>query len=154
MIKLIPTKDDSWVLTLVLNLCGAVGLQGKVEVKWKSASRAQLFATPWTIYIILQARILVWVAFPFSRGCSQPKDWTQVFALQVDSLPAEPQGKTKNTGVGSLSLLRGSFPTQGWNPGLPHCSRFFTNWAINQVCALLLLHSWGKWCFVFSCHFL
>ena len=26
-------------------------------------------------------------------------------ALQVDSLPAEPQGKPKNTGVGSLSLL-------------------------------------------------
>ena len=27
----------------------------------------------------------------------------------------------KNTGVGSLSLLQGIFPTQGWNPGLPHC---------------------------------
>ena len=26
-------------------------------------------------------------------------------ALQADSLPAEPQGKPKNTGVGSLSLL-------------------------------------------------
>ena len=29
----------------------------------------------------------------------------------------------KNTGVGSHSLLRGIFPTQGWNPGLPHCRR-------------------------------
>ena len=28
-------------------------------------------------------------------------------ALQADSLPAEPQGNTKNTGVGSLSLLQG-----------------------------------------------
>ena len=27
----------------------------------------------------------------------------------------------KNTGVGSYSLLQGVFPTQGWNPGLPHC---------------------------------
>ena len=27
-------------------------------------------------------------------------------ALQADSLPAEPQGKSKNTGVGSLSLLQ------------------------------------------------
>ena len=27
---------------------------------------------------ILQARILEWVAFPFSRGSSQPKDQTQV----------------------------------------------------------------------------
>ena len=27
----------------------------------------------------------------------------------------------QNTGVGSLSLLQGLFPTQGSNPGLPHC---------------------------------
>ena len=26
----------------------------------------------------------------------------------------------QNTGMGSLSLLRGIFPTQEWNPGLPH----------------------------------
>ena len=29
----------------------------------------------------------------------------------------------QNTGVGSLSLLQGIFPTQGWNPGIPHCRR-------------------------------
>ena len=27
----------------------------------------------------------------------------------------------QNTGLGSLSLLQGTFPTQGSNPGLPHC---------------------------------
>ena len=27
----------------------------------------------------------------------------------------------KNTGVGSCSLLQGIFPTQGSNPGPPHC---------------------------------
>ena len=27
----------------------------------------------------------------------------------------------QNTGVGSLALLEGIFPTQGLNPGLPHC---------------------------------
>ena len=27
----------------------------------------------------------------------------------------------QNSGVGSLSLLQGIFPTQGSNPGLPHC---------------------------------
>ena len=38
------------------------------------------FATPWaiTVHGILQARILEWVAFPFSRGYSEPWDWTQV----------------------------------------------------------------------------
>ena len=42
-------------------------------------------------------------------------------ALQADSLRAEPQGKRKNTGVGSLSLLQRIFPTQGSNLGLQHC---------------------------------
>ena len=29
----------------------------------------------------------------------------------------------QNTGVGSLSFLQGVFPTQGLNPGCPHCRR-------------------------------
>ena len=41
--------------------------------------------------------------------------------LQMDSLPGKPQGKPKNTGVGSLSLLQGIFPTQKLNQGLLHC---------------------------------
>ena len=32
----------------------------------------------YTVHVILQARILEWVAFPFSRGSSQPRDQTQV----------------------------------------------------------------------------
>ena len=45
----------------------------------KSLSRVRLFATPWTIVRgLLQARIVGWVAFPFSRGSSQPRDGTQV----------------------------------------------------------------------------
>ena len=39
-------------------------------------------------------------------------------ALQADSLPAEPQGKPKNTGVGRLSLLQWIFPIQELNWGL------------------------------------
>ena len=31
----------------------------------------------------------------------------------------------QNTRVGSCSLLRGIFPTQGSNPGLPHCRQIF-----------------------------
>ena len=41
--------------------------------------------------------------------------------VQVDFLPAEPQGKPKNTGVGSLSLVQGIFPSQELNRGLLHC---------------------------------
>ena len=42
-------------------------------------------------------------------------------SLQVDSLPAELQGKPKNTGVDSLSLLQWIFLTQESNQGLLHC---------------------------------
>ena len=41
------------------------------------------------VHGILQGRILELVAFTFFRGSSQPRPP----ALQVDSLPAEPQGK-------------------------------------------------------------
>ena len=42
--------------------------------------------------------------------------------MQADSLPAEPQEKPKNTGVGSLPLLQEIFLTQELNKGLLHCS--------------------------------
>ena len=35
----------------------------------------------YTVHGILQARKLEWVSFPFSRGSSQPRDWTQVFHI-------------------------------------------------------------------------
>ena len=38
--------------------------------------------------------------------------------LQEDFLSSEPPGKPKNTGVGSLSLLQGNFPTKELNWGL------------------------------------
>ena len=73
----------------------------------------------YTVPGVLQARILEWVAFPFSRGSSRPRGRTQVSRTQVGSLLAEPQGKPKNTGVGSLSLLHWIIPTQELNPGSP-----------------------------------
>ena len=59
----------------------------------------------------------------FSQRSSQPRDQTQVSSPAGNSLPAEPQGKPKNTGVGSLSLLQGIFPTQELNRDLLHCRR-------------------------------
>ena len=41
--------------------------------------------------------------------------------LQADSLPSEPLGKPMNAGMGSLSLLQETFPTQELNQGLLHC---------------------------------
>ena len=61
--------------------------------------------------------------FPSPGDLTNPGIEPRSPALQVDSLPTEPQGKPKNTGMGSLSLLQGIFPTQELNQGLLHCRR-------------------------------
>ena len=50
------------------------------EVKMKVAQLCPTLCDPmdYAVHGILQARILEWVAFPFSRGSSQPRDQTQV----------------------------------------------------------------------------
>ena len=50
--------------------------------------------------------------FPSPGDLPNPGIKPRYPALQVDSLPAEPQGKLKNTKVGSLSLLQQIFQTQ------------------------------------------
>ena len=49
----------------------------------------------YTVHGILQARILEWAAFPFSRDLPNPGIELRSPALQVDSLLAELQGKSK-----------------------------------------------------------
>ena len=52
-------------------------------MKVKVTQLCQTLCDPmdYTIHGILQARILEWVVFPFSRGSSQPKDQTQVSCI-------------------------------------------------------------------------
>ena len=47
----------------------------------------------YTVHGILQARVLEWVAIPFSVRSSQPKDRTQVSCIAGGFFTAEPQGK-------------------------------------------------------------
>ena len=84
-------------------------------------------AIPWTV--VCQAPLSVefsrpeywsgW-AFPSPGDLSNPGIEPRSPTLQVDSLPAEPQGKPKNNGMSSLSLLQGIFLTQESNQGLLH----------------------------------
>ena len=52
----------------------------KVKVKVKVAQSCPTLCDPmdYAVHGILQARTLGWVALPFSRGSSQPRDGTQV----------------------------------------------------------------------------
>ena len=56
---------------------------------------------------------------PSSRGPFNPGIKPRSPALKADSLSSEPQGKPKNTGVDSLSLVHGIFPDPGIEPGSP-----------------------------------
>ena len=49
-------------------------------------------------------------------------------SLRLDGLYSPWNSPGQNAGVGSLSLLQGIFPTQGSNPGLPHC-----RWVLCQL---------------------
>ena len=58
------------------------------------------FATPWTVTCqaplsmgFSQARILEWVAIPFSRGSSWPRDQTHISCLAGKFFTTEPCGK-------------------------------------------------------------
>ena len=51
-----------------------------------------------------------------SESCSVLSD-----SLWPHGLQSPWNSPDQNTGVGSLSLLQGIFPTPGWNLGLPHC---------------------------------
>ena len=63
------------------------------------------------VHGIHQARILEWVVFPSPGDLPNPRIKPRSPTLQACSLPTEPQGKPKITGVGSLSLLQGNFLT-------------------------------------------
>ena len=82
-----------------------------------------------TAHGTLQARILEWGSLSLLQGgLLNPGIEPRSPALQADSLPAEPQVKPKNIGVGSLSLLQEIFPTQELNWGLLHC-----RWILYQL---------------------
>ena len=62
---------------------------------------------------IIQGRILEWIACPLSGDLPNPVIKPRFSALQADSLPSEPPGKPKNTGVSSLALLQVNLPDPG-----------------------------------------
>ena len=61
-----------------------------------------------------------WSGLPFPSPGEFPNPRIELRSptLQADSLPSEPPGKPKNTGVGSLSLLQGLFLDQESNQEL------------------------------------
>ena len=122
--------------------------------KWKSLSSSWLFVTPWTIQSMKFSRPEYWSGQPFPSPGDLPNPGIEPRSptLQVFSLPAEPQGKPKNTGAGSLSLLQGIFLTQESNRGFLH-SRWIlyqlsyqgSPWSCSRVFNLKYVKRLDKW---------
>ena len=90
-------------------LSNSLGVQGLYPARLRC---------PWGL-----SRQEYWSGLPCSSPGDLPNPGIELRSdtLQADSLLSEPPGKPKNTGVGSLSLLQGIFPTKESNQDLPHC---------------------------------
>ena len=92
---------------LLQQKCSVNGLESK---QGSQAPRPFPISIPWssgTVYLASRR---------ISEGCS-----VMFNSLRPHGLYSPWNSPGQNTGVSSLSLLRGIFPTQGSNPGLPHC---------------------------------
>ena len=82
-VNIMKRQPMKWEKILVNNISNN-GLISKIyKVKVKVAELCQTLCNPmdYIVHGILQARILEWVAFPFSRGSSQPRDQTRVSSI-------------------------------------------------------------------------
>ena len=77
-----------------------------------------------TIIMLMSISLFMLVKISFvCISCSVVSD-----SLQPHGLYSPWNSPEQNTGVGSHSPLKGIFPTQGSNPGLPHC-----RWILYQL---------------------
>ena len=89
---------------------------------WTAAHQAPLFMR------ILQARILEWVDFPFSRVSSQPKDRTQVFNIAGGFFTIWATREAQEYWSGWPIPSPVHLPDPGIEPGLLHC-----RWILYQL---------------------
>ena len=118
----------------------------KVEVKVTQSCPTLCHPMDYAVHGILQARILEWVAFPFSRGSSWPRDRSQVSRFAGRSFTSWATREAQEYWSGQ------PIP---WPRNCTGVSRiavgFFTNWAIRealfsfQVSQILLIPQNSNW---------
>ena len=70
LVKNLPALQETWVRSL--------GWEDPLEKVKATHSSILAWRIPWTVQFLEFSRILKWIAFPSSRGSSQPRDRTQV----------------------------------------------------------------------------
>ena len=104
---------------LTYNLLTKVNFESQVKVKVAQSCPTLCNPMVYTVHGILQARILEWVAFPFSRESSQPRNRTQVSCIAgahsyfTYGLPSWLSGKESASPAEDTD----SVPVSGRSPG-------------------------------------
>ena len=108
---------------------------------WKSLNRVRLLVTPWAVvHGILQARILEWVAFPFSRDLPNPGIKSRSLFIAGGFLPTEPQEQPQVVEMNHLPIRVLRWGRRGWwrrafplpsisYPFIPWHSQFIRLWS-------------------------
>ena len=111
----------------------------EVKVKVIPSYQTLCYSMDYTVHGILQARILEWVAIPFSRGSSQTRDQTQVSHIAGGFFTSWAMREAQEYWSGFL--LQWIFPTQELNQGLLHCRQILYNWVTRAAPHSLLSQS-------------
>ena len=90
----------------------------------------------YTVHRILQARILEWVAFPFSRGSSQPRDGTQVSRIAGGFFTSWAT-KEAHSSHDDLHTLEASCHVA------PYCFYFSSSWILYTIQLFLIEHGFS-----------
>ena len=101
------------------------------------------------VHGILQARVLEWVAFPFSRGSSQFRDWTQVSRIAgrfFTSWVTQSPGGSVKTEIVRIHPQGFRFRRFGWAQEFT----FLMNSLTNIACCNRLIKFQESFCWFFS----
>ena len=91
---------------------------GHFKVKVKVAQSCTTLCEP-IVHGILQAKTLEWEAFPFSRGSSQPRDWTQVSCIVGGFFTSWATREAQEYWSGQPIPSLADLPDPGTEPGSP-----------------------------------
>ena len=108
----------------------------------------------YTVRGVLRLEYWSGLPFPSPGDLSKPGIEPRSPTLRVDSLQSEPQGKPKNSGMGSLALLQRVFQTQESNWGLLPCRQILCQLGCEgspdmYVC----VYFWLCWVFIITHRF-
>ena len=106
-----------------------------MKVKSESEVTQASSSMVYTVHGILQARILEWVAFPFSRGSSQPRDRTQVSLIAGRFFTSWATGEAQEHWSGQPMGCFSSRSSHPRNRTRVSCivGRFFASWAMREA---------------------